>query len=378
METHNHRSVGDTFLKLPCSIVASWTFAVAAVSVIAHSEGGDGQGLFVKLDIPWTTFMAGETFVFRYTLENASNKPAAVALPIADDGFGWPVGGQPFLEAKWREGRNSEYADYDIKKSTWPPKTNVNEEPQDWGQLPPGRKLTWNQNQIPPEYYGVGCSETLESVQAHWLVGPNRWISSNPVPVKIVNVPKSEWSEEFKISWSSYGYGKDDRSAVVYRIPLEGKMYLFVEGWFRVAKVDPDDEFEHQIDKDGTNLEITIKSAKGSRKVYFHLRHGITQDTPWPIGPVELFAPEPEPIPPAELAALRKAAFPEGFPETGNSRPERKPGSQPSAETAESEKTPRGGFPAWALAAVPALLVGMVVFIFRRMRGAAGRKSRRS
>jgi hypothetical protein len=72
--------------------------------------------------------------------------------------------------------------------------------------------------------------------------------------------------------------------------------------------VRPEDRFEHEIDKDGTNMEITITGPAGTRKVYHHLRHGITRDTPWPIGPVSLFAPKPEPIPLAELAELRKAA----------------------------------------------------------------------
>jgi len=52
-------------------------------------------------------------------------------------------------------------------------------------------------------------------------------------------------------------------------------------------------------------MEVTISGPSGVRKVYVHLRHRCVRDTPWPIGPVSLFAPEPEPIPQAELAALR-------------------------------------------------------------------------
>ena len=75
-----------------------------------------------------------------------------------------------------------------------------------------------------------------------------------------------------------------------------------------MAELGLGDAFEHEIDKDGTNMEVTIRNSTGSRKLYFHLRHGLVGATPWPIGPVSLFYPKPEPIPAGELAALRKTA----------------------------------------------------------------------
>lgn len=327
MDTHNPRTltaVHQSFWKLLYITAFLWVLAVVDIDASSHPEGGDGSGLSIKLEVPWNTFKIGEKFVFRYTLNNASDKPVPIAIPVAKIGLGSLTGGQPFLEAFRTGGRKAENPDYDIHKAVWPPRTNVDEEPQTWTWLQPGQKLTWNQNQIWPGYYGVGCYQSFEGFQAHWLVGPNRWISSEPVPIKIVSVPMTEWTEAFKVNWSSYGYGKDSHAATVYRIPIEGKMYLFFDGPFRVTEVGPDDQFEHQIDKDGTNLEITIKNAKGSRRVYFHLRQGLTRDTPWPIGPVELFDPKPEPIPPAELEALRKVAFPSLT--TADKRPDKKSG----------------------------------------------------
>ena len=74
----------------------------------------------------------------------------------------------------------------------------------------------------------------------------------------------------------------------------------------RVTKVNEQDQYEHRIDEHGTNLEITIKGDGGVRKKYLQLRHGLVGDQPWPIGPVSLFYPKPEPIPPGELVELRK------------------------------------------------------------------------
>ena len=313
---------------------------------VPNPEGYDGHGLFVKLELPWTTFKLGEKLIFRYTLQNPTDKPAAVAFPFTKNGFGWPAGGQPFLEAKWQGGRHSEKPEYDIHKAVWPPKGMEGKEPQSWGELRPGQMITWNQNQLPEELFGVGCHEGLEAVQAHWLLGPNRWISSETVAVKLTNVPKSEWQEAFKINWSSYGYGKDSRSGVVYRIPIEGKFYLFLNGMYRVTEVGYGDDFKHQIDKDGTNLEITIKNAKGSRIVYFHLRHAMTRDTPWPIGPVSLFCPKPEPIPPIELESLRKtmAILPTQEAEpAGASQPATRPADKPTVKGQPSTPTSKDG-----------------------------------
>ncbi len=356
----------------------TWILGSGAFAALGHPDGGDGHGLSIKLEVPWTTYAIGEKFVYSYTLKNASDKSVPVAIPVEKYGLGAITGGQAFLEAFLTGGRKVEDPAYEVQTAPWPPRTSPeDEEPQTWTWLPPGHQLTWNQNQLWSGHYGVGSYQSFESFRGHWLTGPNQWISSEPVKVKIVSVPQSEWTELFKVQWIATGYGGRLESGV-YRVTIREKMYLFFDKRFRITEVKPDDQFEYSIDKDNTNLEITIKAASGSRKMYFHLAQGYTRDTPWPVGPASIFTPEPEPIPPAELAALRKAAFPEGFPETGDSRPERKPGSQTSVEAAESEKTPCGGFPAWTLAAVPALLVGMVVFMVRRLRGAAGRESPRS
>ena len=103
--------------------------------------------------------------------------------------------------------------------------------------------------------------------------------------------------------------GKDHRSGTAYTIQIKERLFLFWQET-RVTEVDAKDRFEHNIDKDGTNLEIVIRGTSGDRKVYVHLRHSLSRESPWPIGPVNLLYPKPEPIPLAELEALRRVAFP--------------------------------------------------------------------
>ncbi len=336
-------------------VALTWILTSGALAAAGHPEGGDGRGLSVKLEVPWTTFKVGEKFAFRYTLQNASDKPVPIAIPFEKYGLGSLTGGQAFLEGFRTGGRKVEDPTYDITKAKWPPLTEIESEPQAWEWLPPGQQLTWNQNQFWAGHYGVGCYQSFESFRGHWLSGPNQWISSDPIKVEIVSVPQSKWTELFKVQWTSTGYRGGPRERVFYRIPIKGRMYLFSNSGTRITEVEPNDQFEHSIDKDGTNLEITIKNVAGSRKVYFHLAQGYTRDTPWPVGPVSIFNPKSEPIPPAELDALRKKlglapagpvlAISEPPPNTADS-------SQPSGKNGQGGAHYRW---LWILAVVPAL-----------------------
>jgi len=180
----------------------------------------------------------------------------------------------------------------------------VDEPVEAWGELPPGQRITWNQNQIRPDHYGIGTQESLVAIQAHWLVGPKRWISSKPVAVKVVVVPLSEWNVIFEDRWATEYNGW--QSGTGYTVSIDGRLFLFFGSLMsRIAEVSPYDEFERRFDKDKTNMEITIKNPKGSRKLYYHLRQGLVRDKPWPVGPVSVLCPKPEPIPTEELNALR-------------------------------------------------------------------------
>lgn len=279
--------------------------ALCAVALTAYAQsqpaGTNGEGLRVHLELPWTTIMAGESIQSRFTLENVCGSPVPVAYPTSKYGIGAPVGGQPYFEAIPRRVT----PEIDMTKAQWPPIDQMMGSPMaDWGELPAGHRITWNENRLPAGIFGVYATKGLEAVKAHWLAGPNTWVSSDPIPVKIVEVPASKRKQVFEAQWSSYGLNKNTRNGIAFVVPLEGKHFLFFER-YRVCQVGPDDQFSHSIDKDGTNLEVTIKGQNTTRKVYFHLRHGLTRDTPWPIGPLQLFLPSPEAIPDEELTAIR-------------------------------------------------------------------------
>ena len=347
-------------------VVAALSCACEATGAGSHPEGGDGSGVFVRLEFPWATVSTAERIQYQYILENASDKPIPVAIPSVKHGFGLPAGGQPFLEVRTRSS-GRKLPELAVQKAQWPPIGRFGNSMEAWGELPPGQRITWNQNRLWADHFGLHAYEPLETVQAHWLVGPNRWISSEWVPVRTLTVPRSEITNVFEARWSSYGFGKDSCQATAYTMPVEDRLFLYFER-VRVTEVAPGDEFEHQIDRDGTNMGITIKNAAGSRKVYFHLRHGLTRDTPWPIGPVKLFYPKPEPIPPAELKALRKRMVDLGDASSGTQPVVESPEPEtPSRAVESAEAPPRTGSNRWLWLVVGVVvLLGAAMFMVRR------------
>ncbi len=140
-------------------------------------------------------------------------------------------------------------------------------------------------------------------LQAHWLLDEGKWISSEKIHFKLHDVYDSG-KIAFTTKWPSPGQGKDAREDAAYIVRFDETKFLY---WnrYKIATVDADDQFEHHVDDHGTNLKITIKGSSETRRKHVHLRHGFVADKPWPVGPVTLFNPRPEPIPQAELVATR-------------------------------------------------------------------------
>jgi hypothetical protein len=241
--------------------------------------------------------MFGENIPYLYILENASNASVPLAIPYKKYGLGWPIGGQAFLEPDML----SHDPMFSIHKAVWPPINDSGKEPEAWGKLNPGERIAWNQNRLPA---GGFTTHPPGSLQAHWLLDKGRWISSEIVRFRSIDAFQNR-KVVFTEEWSSFGYGKDQCKGEAFIVQLDDAWFLFWDKT-RVTKVNEQDKYEHRIDEHGTNLEITIKGDGGVRKKYFHLRHGLVGDQPWPIGPVSLYYPKPEPIPPGELVELRK------------------------------------------------------------------------
>ena len=278
---------------------------------VPEPMGGDGKGVFVRLELPWITLAQGEIITHRYYLENASDKAIPVAIVRLEWGLAVPVGGQAFLSGRWPWGEKSpiECSIYDVpyrvEQAQWPPQGPLGEKIESWTELPAGHRLVWDQSRLAALNFDINAIVSLQEMKGHWLVGPGHWVSSDPVAVKVLPIPRSEWNKVFDATWSSFGLGKDVLSGIAYTVPIDNKLFLF---WnqVRVAEVAPEDRIDHEIDRNGTNLKITIAGQDSSRSVYLNLDQGIVRDTPWPTGPISLLAPKPEPIPPAELEVLRQ------------------------------------------------------------------------
>lgn len=268
----------------------------------------DRKGLFVRLEVPWTTLMAGESIRFHYILENASDGPTPVAYPTAKGGILWPMGGQPYIEAIPLLDHNAEL---NFHKAPWPPPGEAGSGIESWGELAPGHRVMWNDHQLYLPHFGVYTTEYLKAIKAHWQVGPQRWVSSDPISLKVINIPSSKRTSVFAVRWrTSPLQQENDRHDSAFKVPIDGHLFLFVGDGVptRIAEIAEADTFESKVDNTSTNLEITILSGARKRKVFFNLRSRLVRDAPWPSGlPIKGYCP-PEPIPPEELKVLRAKA----------------------------------------------------------------------
>ncbi len=281
--------------------------ATARENVPAPPEG-DGLGIIVRMELPWDVLLKRENITFDFILDNRSEAAIPVAFPEGEP-FGWPNGGQAFLEGFLRPGApgpgpiNSGLRWLKVQDADWPPRDAENEAVNEWGKLAAGQRVVWNSNQLRArEYFRIYSTEFLLAVQGHWLVGKGRWVSSEPVAVEVRDVPENQWVKVFEGEWSSYGRGLDTNITRVMKIPLDGKWFLFSDFMCRICEVGEKDEFEFKIEPEIGQLVVSVKSPAGEKKHYYHMQHGLTRDIPWKAGPVSQYYPVPEPIPEADLA----------------------------------------------------------------------------
>ncbi len=271
----------------------------------------DEKGIAVELVVPWTTIIVGERIQYQFILTNASNKVTPVAVPndsFPEPHYGWPTGGQLFLSPIWETG----YPGYDnvplpngrlrVEMAEWPPIDGFGDLMRAWLDLPDGKSITWSQNRISSVSFGIISNRFLVGLQGHWLFGPDKWISSDVVRLQVLDIPMSEWNRVFTTQWNDGSMVRTDHA---YTISIDGKKYLFYDR-HRLLEVDENDRFDYRIDEDDINLVISIISQDYTKELFYHLRQGIINESPWPDGPIEeVFFPQPEPIPPADLAKKR-------------------------------------------------------------------------
>lgn len=320
----------------------------------------ESRGIVVRLELPWRVLLKRENITFFYILENRSNEAIPIAFPDGEP-FGWPNGGQAFLEGVLSPDSsepgpiNSDLRWLKIQEARWPPLNTEEEDVQAWGTLPALHKVVWNSNQLRArEYFRVYSSEDLRAIQGHWLVGSDRWVSSERVAVEVRDVPESQWVKIFEGEWSSYGRGLDRRVTRVNKVPLDGKWFLFSDFMCRICEVGEKDEFAFNIEPEIGQLVVTVKSPTGEKTHYYHMQHGLTREIPWTAGPVSQYFPVPEPIPEKDLALPLPA---------GAIQDSRSPIPTPPAPTISVEKS---HWPWWTVAIGLVAIFALAVSFLRR------------
>lgn len=284
-------------------------------TLVPSPPEGDGKGIVVRIEMPWKVLLQGERITFNYILENHSEHAIPVAFPRGEP-FGWPNGGQAFLEGLLKPGAPEPYTSrpdirwLKVEEASWPPLDEEESFVEAWGELPAGRKIVWDRNRLRAEQnFRVYTTQDLRAIQGHWLVGKGRWVSSDPVAVEVRDVPKNQWIQVFEGEWSSYGRGLDKLIAKVTKVPLDGRWYLFSDFLTRICEVGENDDLRFGLNSVIGQLEVTVTTATCVKKHYYHLMQGVTRDFPWKEGPISQYWPVPEPIPASDLAMLHDSNF---------------------------------------------------------------------
>lgn len=321
----------------------------------------DGVGIIVRLELPWKVLLWGEAISYNYVLENRSSAPIPVAIPYRKYGLGAPNGGQVFLEGHHHPIpppiTSPYYSDtrlLRVEEAAWPPLTLENQPVDLWTELPPGHRIVWNHARLNPIDFPIGVGENLRSIQAHWLVGKGKWVSSPPVDVRVENVDRKNWERVFSQNYDDFGIAGANSEISVYRVPLGGKHFLFTEVLRRICEVGVDDKLAFLIDAANDQMEITLAGATGVRKQYLALGQGLVRDRPWKAQGYAALVPQPEPIPEADADPVTDSS-------------PALPNLLHSGEGEGGADAPvAASWPWWIGGAIALFLVALAIFLIRR------------
>jgi hypothetical protein len=269
---------------------------------------GDGAGIVVRLELPWKVLLWGEAVSYNYILENRSQVAIPIAVPYTRYGLGMPSGGQAFIEGIHVPAPRSIESPYysetrllRVEEADWPPLTLENRPVEFWAELPSAHKLVWNHARLNPINFPIGIGDNLRVIRAHWLIGKGKWVSSPDVQVRVEKVDRKLWHQVFSQSYDEFGVAGANRTEVVFRIPLDGKFFLFTQVLSRICEVREDDNLQFKIDPENDQMEVTVTGLAGNKKHYYAMGQGLVRETPWKAQGYAALIPVPEPIPEADL-----------------------------------------------------------------------------
>jgi len=101
--------------------------------------------------------------------------------------------------------------------------------------LRPGGTVEWDGSRFSELLFYV-TEGMPKSIQAQVLIGPGRWVASDPVPIKIINKELEQFPVVFENVYA-VGPRKVRRPARIRRVQIEGEDYLFTDGGGRICGV---------------------------------------------------------------------------------------------------------------------------------------------
>lgn len=118
-------------------------------------------------------------------------------------------------------------------------------------ELKPGQSMVWKAAKIPYSFFSISSSwGESKSIQAQVLIGPDKWVSSNVVPIKFVKQRLKDFPVVFKGDLL-IGPQRAKSPIWVHQVKINNKEYLFSSGRSRICEIpkggEPDFEWEPRL-----------------------------------------------------------------------------------------------------------------------------------
>jgi len=232
----------------------------------ALSAEARGKGLAsVTLVVPYRTVLVDELVRFTVRLQNGSNDK----LPFVADSFD-AAGRQVFIKVLRGVPDFDETFRTDSRPGFGRPAIHTIERDGNWdavakvttGSLPPGDSVEWDGSKFDPRLFWITLGRP-KSIQAQVLIGPGRWVSSEPVRISAVDVQLSTFPIVFE-DFFLLGPKKSKVPKIVRRVSLDGKHYLFSNSCDRICEIPDGGTPRFTWERESRILTVRFEGVKAA------------------------------------------------------------------------------------------------------------------
>jgi hypothetical protein len=209
------------------------------IAVAGGPRAGAGEpAATVDLAVPYQTVLATELIRFTVRLRNDSG----TGLPVIADPF--RAGGKQVFIRVEREERDFEEAfRSDSRPGFGRPLVRTIERDGDWdivlkeatASLQPSQTVEWDGSRFDDMLFYITRGKP-KSIQAQVLIGSGLWVSSKPVPIKVIPRDVSRCPVVFQGVYL-VGPQKARRPMTVHRVQLGTQQYLFDGAGGRICEI---------------------------------------------------------------------------------------------------------------------------------------------